>query len=63
MNLKQKKNEAKGKMIFFNNSIDPTNINTFNSYSNRVIYRFYGAVEAAEYGATGVLIKSLTTKI
>ena len=60
--LKEKQNEVKGKIVFFNSSINPATLNTFQGYGDSVVFRSKGAIESAKYGALGVLIKSLTTK-
>lgn len=60
--LKVKKDEAKGKIIFFNQKLDQGLLHTFTSYSNAVNQRVFGAIEAAKYGAIGVLVRSVTTK-
>jgi carboxypeptidase Q len=60
--LEAKKEELKGKIVFFNRSIDPAIVNTFQGYTDSVVYRLRGAIEAAKYGSVGILITSLTTK-
>jgi len=60
--LKKRKDEAKGKIVFFSRPIDQTTVNTFTGYSNAVDQRVYGANESAKYGAVGVLIRSVTTE-
>ncbi len=60
--LSQRKNEARGKIIFFNVPFNDELINTFQGYGEIVKYRAYGAIEAAKYGAAGVIIRSITTK-
>lgn len=49
-----------GKLVFFNRPMDPRNISTFKSYGGCVDQRHWGAVEAAQYGAKGVLVRSMT---
>ncbi|CAF1442958.1 unnamed protein product [Adineta steineri] len=58
--LEAKKNELKGKIVFYNNPFDDTLINTFDTYSKNVIYRGIGASRAAKYGALAVIIRSMT---
>ncbi|HAE12848.1 MAG: M28 family peptidase [Chitinophagales bacterium] len=48
-----------GRIVFFNEYFDPTNINTFESYGQCVPYRWKGASEAAKYGAAAVVIRSV----
>src|SRR5665213_689874 len=43
------KEKVKGKIVFFNSPMDPTQIETFNAYSTAVKYRWAGASEAAKY--------------
>mgnify|MGYP006193866065 FL=1 len=52
-----------GKIIFYNRPMRPDLINTFSAYGGCVDQRYYGAEEAARYGAVGVLVRSLTHKI
>lgn len=54
------KNNIQGKIVFFDEYYDPTNINTFVSYGQCVPYRSKGASEAAKYGAIAVIIRSVT---
>lgn len=49
-----------GKLVFFNRPMDPTKINTFEAYGGAVNQRGSGAVEAAKYGAIGVIVRSMT---
>ena len=60
--LKQKKELAKGKIIFFSRPLDMGLINTFAGYGGAVDQRSRGAIEAAKYGAIGIIIRSVTTK-
>jgi acetylornithine deacetylase/succinyl-diaminopimelate desuccinylase-like protein len=60
--LKQKAEKVKGKIVFFSRAIDQGLINTFAGYGSAVNQRVYGAIEAAKYGAVGVVIRSVTTK-
>lgn len=52
-----------GKIVFFNRPLDATQINTFAAYGGAVDQRVWGASKAAEYGALGVLVRSMTTKL
>lgn len=49
----------KGKFVFFNRPMDPTRIQTFSAYGGAVDQRGSGAVEAAKYGAIGVIVRSM----
>jgi hypothetical protein len=52
-----------GKIIFFNMVMENRYINPFTAYGLAGAGRRGGASEAAKYGAKGVIIRSLTTKI
>lgn len=60
--LEQRKNEVKGKIVFFSRPLDEGLLDTFAGYGGAVDQRFYGAVEASKYGAVAVLIRSITTR-
>jgi Zn-dependent M28 family amino/carboxypeptidase len=60
--LAQRKNEVKGKIVFYSRALDQGLINTFSGYGGAVNQRTEGAIEAAKYGAVGVVIRSITTK-
>ncbi len=55
--------KIEGKIVFFNRPMDPTNINTFQSYSGCVDQRYSGAEEAGKYGAVGVLVRSMNLRL
>ena len=57
------KEKIKGKIVFFNKAMDPTNIDTYMSYSGSVDQRYAGAIEAAKYGAVGVIVRSLNLRL
>lgn len=57
------KAEVEGKIVFFNRPMESTLINTFESYSGCVDQRYSGAVEAAKYGAIGVVVRSLNLRL
>ncbi len=58
--LDKRKEEAKGKIVFFNYKFRNDFIQTFQSYGDAVKYRGGGAIAASKYGAVGVLIRSMT---
>jgi len=60
--LEKRKDEAKGKIVFFSRALDQGKVNTFSGYGGAVNKRVNGAVEAAKYGAVAVVIRSITTK-
>lgn len=57
------KDKIKGKIVFFNKPMDPTNIDTFQSYGGCSDQRYSGAAEAAKYGAVGVIVRSLNLRL
>lgn len=57
------KDQIEGKIVFFNERMDPENLYTFHSYGHCVQHRWGGAVEAAKYGAVGALVRSLSLRI
>ena len=57
------KDSINGKIIFFNRKMDPTLINTFQSYGGSVNQRTQGAAKAARLGAIGVIVRSMTTTL
>lgn len=57
------KEGIEGKIVFFNEEMPAENIYTFHSYGHCVKHRWGGAVEAAKYGAVGVLVRSLNMRI
>jgi hypothetical protein len=58
--LEQKKNEVKGKIVFYNYKFNPTLVKTFHSYGDAVKYRGQGPSRAAKYGAVGVIVRSMS---
>jgi len=55
------RDEIEGKIVFFNRPMDPTQIRTFFAYGGAADQRVNGPAVAAEYGAVGTLVRSLTT--
>ncbi|SFW81118.1 PA domain-containing protein [Chitinophaga sancti] len=58
--LEAKKDQVKGKIVFYNYHFKPTFIHTFESYGDAVKYRGRGASAAAKYGATAVIVRSMS---
>jgi hypothetical protein len=58
--LEKRKDEVKGKIVFYNYGFNPANIIPGQSYGDAGKYRYSGASRAAKYGAVGVMIRSLT---
>ena len=54
--------QVEGRIVFYNRPMDPTLINTFQSYSGCVDQRYAGAAEAAAKGAVGVIVRSMTLR-
>ena len=55
--------KLKGKIIFYNRPFDPENVNAFKSYGKCVDQRYYGAKEAAKYGAVGTIVRSMNFRL
>ena len=55
------RDKIQGKIVFYNRPMDPTIINTFQAYGQSVNQRTQGAKYAAQYGAVGVIVRSMTT--
>jgi carboxypeptidase Q len=58
--LEARKAEVKGKIVFYNYPWQNKFNHTFEGYGDAVIYRRDGAVKAAQLGAVGVLMRSVT---
>ncbi|RZT00251.1 M20/M25/M40 family metallo-hydrolase [Aquimarina brevivitae] len=51
-----------GKIVFFNRPIQADLINTFEAYGGCVDQRYSGAKEAANFGAVGVIVRSMNLR-
>lgn len=58
--LEAKKDQVKGKIVFYNVHFNPTYIKTFHAYGDAVKYRGQGASRAAKYGALAVIVRSMS---
>ena len=58
--LEKRKDEVKGKIVYYNHAFDPTQVKPFVSYGQSGIYRRSGPSRAAQYGAVGCMIRSLS---
>ena len=56
-------NKMKGKIVFFNRPFDDTLINTFKAYGGCVDQRVNGAAVCGEFGAKGVIVRSMTNSV
>ena len=57
------KENIKGKIIFYNRPMDPTLLNTMHAYGGAVRQRWAGAMQAAPYGAVGVVVRSMSLSL
>ncbi len=60
--LSKKSHLVKNRIVFFNRPLDFGLVEPFAGYGGAVNQRTQGAVEAAKYGAIGVIVRSITTK-
>lgn len=58
--LEAKKNDVKGKIVFYNYHFNPTFVKTFHAYGDAFMYRAQGASRAAKYGALAVIVRSMS---
>ncbi|HYF33341.1 MAG TPA: M20/M25/M40 family metallo-hydrolase [Chitinophagaceae bacterium] len=58
--LEKRKEEIKGKIVFYNYAFNPRFIRTFQAYGDANRYRSQGPTRAARYGAVGVIVRSMT---
>lgn len=52
-----------GSIVFFNRPMDEGEYHTFHAYGKAVDQRVYGPAKAAQYGALGTLVRSMTTRL
>lgn len=58
--LEKKKDEVKGKIVFYNYKFNDVYVNPFNGYRDAGQYRGQGPSRAAKYGAKAVVVRSLS---
>ena len=58
--LENRKDEVKGKIVFYNYKFNDTYVNTFLSYRDAGQYRGQGPSRAAKYGAKAVIVRSMS---
>lgn len=58
--LEKRKDEVKGKIVFFNYKFNDTYVNTFLAYRDAGQYRGQGPSRAAKYGAKAVIVRSMS---
>ena len=56
-------NLVKDKIVFFNRAMDNSKISTFEAYGGAIDQRTNGASKASQYGAAGVIVRSLATEL
>lgn len=52
-----------GKIVFYNRPMQADLINTFEAYGGCVDQRYAGAMEAAKYGAVGIVVRSMNLRL
>lgn len=55
--------DIKGKIVFYNEPFDQSYRETFNAYGKAVAQRWGGAMEAAKYGAVGIVVRSMAQHV
>jgi len=58
--LEKRKDEVKGKIVFYNYKFNDTYVSTFNAYRDAGQYRGAGPSRAAKYGAKAVIVRSMS---
>ncbi len=55
--------KIEGKIVFYNRPFDQTLISTFEAYRGCVDQRYSGAAEAAKFGAVGIIVRSMSSRL
>lgn len=58
--LEARKNDVKGKIVFYNYPFNQRFVRTFEAYGDAVRYRGGGPSQAAKYGAIGAIVRSMS---
>jgi carboxypeptidase Q len=58
--LEAKKDQVKGKIVFYNYPFNEKFVRTFQAYGDAVRYRGGGPSQAAKYGAVGAIVRSMS---
>ncbi|RYZ50463.1 MAG: M20/M25/M40 family metallo-hydrolase [Chitinophagaceae bacterium] len=58
--LETKKDQLKGKIVFYNYRFNDAFVNTFTAYRDAGAYRSQGPSRAARYGAVGAIVRSMS---
>lgn len=61
--LEEKKDQLRGKIVFYNYKFNPRFIRTFEAYGDAAKYRSQGPSRAARYGAIGVVVRSMSHSV
>ncbi|MDT0556758.1 M20/M25/M40 family metallo-hydrolase [Patiriisocius hiemis] len=56
------RDQIEGKIVFYNRPMQADLINTFEAYGGCVDQRYAGAMEAAKYGAVGIIVRSMNLR-